>query len=1441
MRRLTDVLKGYDPTENLIYAEVELFKFNKEKIDLILNLDAPLSILEAYNLRAWVNNELKKDLNIKIKYKNKNEIKAKDIVSDWENIKKYISYDIPLGETMLKDINIKNENEKIIIEGDMSLNLFLGDLKIEDILKNALENIFGINYICEMKDITNEVNEEKNISQHPNINLEQGVMKIKSNPKKKKENKSEKQDEEIILPKSGLICGRNQFGSKNIKKYKITEIHSMSGRVMIEGIIFNVEKRYIEKNDSTLFILSVYDGTSSIIVKKFINKNKLKIAEKYLDKNLGVKVYGMAQFDQFSQDLVIMADSFYECKINVKKEKEDTYPRKRAELRCHTKMSALEGVINPEELINRAQKYNMPGIGITDDGGVQAFPTINKLTKDLEDFKVLYGVDGFLVNDTEDPIFNYKGQNIKGEVYSFLDIETTGLSFRTDKIIEIGVIKVKDGKEIDRFSSFVNPEMPIPNYITEITEINDSMVKDAPKIDEVIKEFYNFIGDSILVAHNADFDIGFLRNNVEKYLGERLDNTYLDTLRLARLTIPEVKRFALGRLASFFQIKVDVAHRAVDDVETMIAVTNKIFERIEEKNINSWKDFCINYKPDKETYKALKMYRATIFAKNQKGLLNLYRMISLSHVNYFYIKPRILRSILEEHSEGIIKGSGGIEGEIYDAVISGKADNEILDIMKFYDFIELVPFANAYILYKNGNIKNKKDWEEINKKIINIANKAEKTVVATGDVYLLDKEDKIYREIIKTGKKQKNADIQPDVYFRTTNEMIEEFEYLGKETAEKIVIDNSLKILNLCEKVSPISPLKCTPEIEGSEEELTNLVMTKAKEIYGEDIPKLIKDRIDTELKSIISNGFAVLYILAQKLVKKSNDDGYMVGSRGSVGSSLVAFMAGISEINSLPPHYICPNCKYSEFTDIVDNGYDLEDKKCPKCGHELRKDGMNIPFETFLGFSGDKEPDIDLNFSSEYQTKAHKYTLEIIGDGKTYKAGTIGTIAEKTAFGYTKHFYEDKGIHVNKPEIGRIAKGCEEIKASTGQHPGGIIVLPAGHEINEFTPVQRPADRMDVDIITTHFDYHAIDHNLLKLDMLGHDNPTIIKMLEDITNTKAKDIPMDEKETMSLFSSDKALKIDKEKYPLNSNGVELGTNGIPEFGTGFVKEMLKKTKPTTFNELIRISGLSHGTNVWLGNAEKLIDDGICTLKDAICTRDDIMVYLIKMNLPPAKAFKIMECVRKGKGLTEEQENIMRENNVPDWYIDSCKKIQYMFPKAHAAAYVTASFQIAWYKVYYPAAYYSVFLSVKGKDFDGLLMSGSYEEVLNNYIELKNKTKLTDVEKNMLTIFEIVVEMYRRNIVFLPVDLYKSHYKNFVVEEDGKIRMPFSALPGLGEKASKNIYEATRKRLRKNDKYKSRDTIKEECKIGDSVMDLLDKAGALSGIPQSDQISFFDL
>ena len=1498
MDKITNIFKGFEPSENLMFTEVTKYKDGKEKINLKLKSDNQISVKEALNLRNWANANLKKDLDLEIKYTAPSKVSIKEITDDWDNIKKYISYDVPFGESMLKSTTIEEKNGCLVVNASQELSLFLGDLKLDELVRDSLNKVLGFNCICslngkeneapvndfkiESKSLDNNENKNKNevkekleenkasgekvvldkkitISKEKedtkksvdinitktndgNMKIDLNSMEVSVKRTRKKPKEKEMVKKELELPASGLIDGRNQYGSKNIEMYKMSEINNYSGRVLVQGEIIKVDQRYIEKNDTTLFTFAVYDGTTTMNIKKFVNSNKYELANKYIEKGRGIKVYGMAQYDPYSQDLIIMADSMYVAELPEKNKRQDTYPRKRVELRCHTKMSMLEGVIDPDKLIQRAREYNMPGIGITDDAGVQVFPTIMNLTNDLDDFKVLYGLDGFMVNDKEDPIFNYNGQKIEGSTYSFLDIETTGLSFRNNEIIEIGVIKVKDGKEIDRFSSFVNPGVLIPQEIIDITNITNEMVKNAPDIKQVISEFYDFVGDSILVAHNADFDIGFLRYNVKKHIGKKLDNTYLDTLRLAQITIPEIKRYTLGRIANFFGITVTVAHRAVDDVETMIAVTNKIFERIEEKGVDTWEDFSKNYEVDEEVHQRLRTHRITIFAKNQKGLLNLYRLVSSSHVHYFYIKARILRSILEKHMDGLLLGSGGIDGEVYEAVISGKSKKEILDIMKFYDFIEIVPFENAFVLQREESVKNLDQWAEINKYIIELAESLDKIVVATGDVYLLDKEDKIYREIIKTGKKQRNANIQPEVYFRTTNEMIDAFKYLGKEKAEEVVIDNPIKIMDMCEKVIPISPEKCPPRIDGSDKELTELVMTKAKKIYGDVLPELIKERIDTELNSIISNEFAVLYILAHKLVKKSNDDGYMVGSRGSVGSSLVAYMAGISEINSLPPHYICPNCKYSEFSDVAANGYDLPDKVCPKCGTNLKKDGMNIPFETFLGFSGDKEPDIDLNFSSEYQAIAHNYTLELIGDGETYKAGTIGTIAEKTAYGYTKHFFEEKEKHLTKPEIERISLGCKDVKASTGQHPGGIIVLPAGREINEFTPIQRPADNMNVDIITTHFDYHAIEHNLLKLDILGHDNPTILRMLEDATKVAPQDIPLDDAETMTIFSSNNILKIDEEKYPLNIRKIpnDVGTKGIPEFGTNFVQEMLRKTRPTTFDELIRISGLSHGTDVWLGNAEELINAGTCTLKDAICTRDDIMVYLINKGLPHASSFKIMESVRKGRGLKEDQEAMMREHNVPDWYIDSCKKIKYMFPKAHAAAYVTSAFQIAWYKVNYPKAYYATFLSVKGKDFDGFLMSGEYFTVLENYMELINKPKLTDVEKNMLIIFDIVIEMYRRGIKFLPVDLYKSHYKNFLIEEEG-IRMPFSGLPGLGEKASKGIYDAAQEKVKNNTKFTTRDMLREEAKIGDSIIELLSRAGALDGLPESNQISFFEM
>ena len=1007
-------------------------------------------------------------------------------------------------------------------------------------------------------------------------------------------------------------------------------------------------------------------------------------------------------------------------------------------------------------------------------------------------------------------------------------IETTGLSFKTEKITELGAVKLKNGEIIDTFESFVNPEKPIPDKIVQITNITDDMVKDAPTIEEILPKFIEFMGDSVLVAHNASFDIGFIRYNAEQ-IGYKLDNTYIDTLRLAKELFPDYKKYKLGIIAENLGIKVEVAHRALDDVITLVKVFNVMIDMMKEKGISKINE--IDEKCQGEiNVKNLPSYHAIILTQTQKGLINLYKLISFSHLNYFYKKPRIPKSLYEKYSEGLIIGSACEAGELYRAIVAGKSDEEIEEIARYYDYLEIQPIGNNEFMVRNGTVNNEEDLKDINRKIVELGDKLGKLVVATCDVHFMDPQDEIYRRILMAGQGYDDADNQAPLFLRTTNEMLEEFAYLGYDKAYEVVVTNTNKISDMCENVCPISPDKCPPHIEGCEKEIENIAMSKAKELYGEDLPEIVKQRLDKELNSIIKNGFSVMYIIAQKLVWKSNEDGYLVGSRGSVGSSFVANMTGITEVNSLQAHYRCPHCKYSDFTDYgFKNGFDLPDKKCPKCGHTLKKDGMDIPFETFLGFDGDKEPDIDLNFSGEYQSKAHKYTEVLFGKGKTFKAGTIGTIAEKTAFGYVKKYFEERQIVVSNAEVSRIATGCTGVKRTTGQHPGGIIVVPKDREIYEFCPVQHPADDPNSDIITTHFDYHSIDKNLLKLDILGHDDPTVIRMLQDITGIEPTTIPLDDKATMSIFSSTDALGVTSKQ--INS---EVGSYGVLEFGTKFVRGMLVDTRPKTFEELIRISGLSHGTDVWLNNAQSLIEAGTIKLDEAICTRDDIMIYLIKMGLPPKTSFKIMECVRKGKGLTEEQEAIMRENNVPDWYINSCKKIKYMFPKAHAAAYVTMAFRIAWFKVHIPKAYYTAFFFIRADEFDSEIMINGEERVKNKMKEIDSQgNNVTVKDKNMYAILEIVLEMYERGYKFLPIDLYKSDATKFIMEDEG-IRPPLNSIAGLGTVAAQSIVEA-----RKDGKFMSINDLQIRSKAGKSVIEILRNVGCLKGMSESNQMSLF--
>ena len=1238
-----------------------------------------------------------------------------------------------------------------------------------------------------------------------------------------------------------LILGKNMNITAPL--VKVADLGVEDGQVSLDGEIIFMEDREL-KNGKTLLSFDLYDGSSTMTCKAFLPKESAKKIIKRLGKVKGIKIEGNAQMDSFSNELTVMANTIIEGN-GVKKEiRQDNAEVKRVELHMHTKMSQMDAVTSAEDLIKRAIKWGMKSIAITDHGVVQAFPEAYHLVgDDNPDIKIIYGVEAYLAPDNTKSIYNGKGQDIDA-TYCVLDLETTGFSATNDRITEIGIMKVKNKEVIDEFSCFVNPERHIPERVTEVTNITDEMVKDAETIEQVFPKMLEFLGDqenTVIVAHNANFDVGFLKQNAKR-LGYDFDYSYLDTLSLAKDLFPDYKKYKLGKIAENLGIKVEVAHRALDDVDTTVKVFNVMIDMLKEKGAKKLEDIdevAADPAAKAEEYKKLKTYHAIILAKNSVGLKNLYKLVSFSHLDYFYRKPRILKSLYKKYSEGLILGSACEAGELYQAIEQGRPDEEVEEIAQDYDYLEIQPIGNNQFLIRNGIMRDEEDLRDINRKIVALGEKLNKPVVATCDVHFMDPQDEIYRRILEAGQKYDDADNQAPLYLRTTEEMLKEFEYLGEEKAYEVVVTNTNKISDMCEQISPISPEKCPPHIPGCEEDIKNIAYQKAHELYGDPLPKIVQERLDKELDSIISNGYSVMYIIAQKLVWKSNEDGYIVGSRGSVGSSLAAFMTGITEVNSLQPHYRCPNCKYSEFEDYgVGNGFDLPDKDCPKCGHKLTKDGMDIPFETFLGFNGDKEPDIDLNFSGEYQAKAHKYTEVIFGKGTTFKAGTVGTVADKTAYGYVRGYFEDRGIPMNRAEMQRLSVGCTGIKKTTGQHPGGIIVVPKGREIYEFTPVQHPADDPNSDIITTHFDYHSIDGNLLKLDILGHDDPTVIRMLQDLTGIAPTDVPLDDKETMSIFNSTEALGVTPEQ--IHS---EVGTYGIPEYGTKFARGMLLDTKPTTFDELIRLSGLSHGTDVWLGNAQTLIEQGVVTLQEAICCRDDIMIYLIKKGLPPDKSFKIMEAVRKGKVAKgkepkwkDEYIPLMKEHDVPDWYIKSCEKIKYMFPKAHAAAYVTNAFRIAWFKVHIPLAYYAAYYSIRAKAFDAQYMIFGKEKVKNKMkeIEIKNQKKeATKAELDMYDDLEIVLEMYERGFEFLPVDIYESEASKFKIQ-DNKLRPPLNSIPGFGTVAAQGIVNA-----RKDGKFMSIDDLKIRAKIGASGAELLKQFGCLEGMSQSNQLSLF--
>ena len=1235
-----------------------------------------------------------------------------------------------------------------------------------------------------------------------------------------------------------VIYGRD-FEEESME---IEKIDGPIGEVVIRGKILSVDTREI-RNEKTIIIFSVTDFTDTIVLKIFARNDDVPELLKEISGGKFVRVKGVATIDKFDSELTIGSIVGIKKCADFTTVRMDTSVEKRIELHCHTKMSDMDGVSDVKDIVKRAMKWGHKAIAITDHGDVQAFPDANHTVPSDSDFKVIYGVEAYLVDDLKGMVTDSQNQDLDAD-YVVFDLETTGFSPETNRIIEIGAVKVQNGKIVDKFSTFVNPQVPIPFRIEQLTSINDSMVIDAPVIADILPEFMKFCEGCVMVAHNADFDMSFIKKNCQR-LDIPCKPTIVDTVALARVLLPNLNRFKLDTVAKALGVSLENHHRAVDDAGCTAEIFVKFIEMLRERGMSTLDEVNAMGTSSVQNVQKMPTYHAIILATCDQGRTNLYKLISLAHIKYYHRRPRIPKSEFIRYRDGLLIGSACEAGELYRAILNGRPEEEISRLVNFYDYLEIQPLGNNAFLVRDEDspVASNDDLIEINKKIVRLGEQFHKPVVATCDVHFLDPEDEIYRRIIMAGQGFKDADEQAPLFLRTTEEMLKEFAYLGSEKAEEVVITNTNRIADMCEKISPVRPDKCPPVIENSDQMLRDICYNKAHKMYGDPLPEIVQERLDRELNSIISNGYAVMYIIAQKLVWKSNEDGYLVGSRGSVGSSFVATMSGITEVNPLHAHYLCKHCQYSDFdSDLVKSfsgrsGCDMPDKLCPRCGKPLSKEGFDIPFETFLGFKGNKEPDIDLNFSGEYQSKAHKYTEVIFGEGQTFKAGTIGTLADKTAFGYVKNYYEERGVHKRNCEIDRIVLGCVGVRRTTGQHPGGIVVLPMGEQIYTFTPVQHPANDMTVDITTTHFDYHSIDHNLLKLDILGHDDPTMIRMLQDLTGVDPTQIPLDDKAVMSLFQDTSALGI----TPDDLANCQLGALGIPEFGTDFAMGMLIDTQPKEFSDLVRIAGLSHGTDVWLGNAQTLIQEKKATISTAICTRDDIMIYLIGMGLDSEESFKIMENVRKGivaKGKCDkwpEWKQDMIDHNVPDWYIWSCEKIKYMFSKAHAAAYVMMAWRIAYCKVFYPLAYYAAYFSIRATAFSYELMCQGKEKLEGYMHEYeKRKDELSKKEQDTYKDMRLVQEMYARGFEFLPLDIYKSEPHHFQIV-DGKLLPALNTIDGLGDNAAVAIAEAAKDGI-----FLSKDDFRERTKVSKTTIELMSDLGLFGDMPESNQLSLFD-
>ncbi|MDL4840100.1 PolC-type DNA polymerase III [Aquibacillus rhizosphaerae] len=1350
-------------------------------------------------------------------YTNNKDLLEQDIYDYWQDFVFTVKDMSPAYKDLVHEQKPRLEGNKIKLTARNDAEGVALKKRLEPALKNYCHRIGALPYMLVI-DVKTEINDLEKFREQKAIEDQKLVQRAV----KDQEDRSKQKNDGV--PEGPVTIG---YAIKE-DSVPMESILEEERRMIVQGYIFDVDVREL-RSGRHLLIIKATDYTDSFQLKMFSKGDQDAEKFKQIKKGMWIKARGSVQTDTFTNELTMMVNDINQI---MPKTRQDKAPEgeKRVELHAHTTMSQMDAVVSATRIVEQAASWGHPAVAITDHAVAQSFPEAYAAGS-KHGIKVIYGLEANVVDDGVPIAYNVADVNLEDATYVVFDVETTGLSAVYDTIIELAAVKIKGGDIIDRFESFANPHHSLSQTTIDLTGITDDMVRNAPEVGQVLKDFHEWMGEDVLVAHNASFDMGFLNEGLKKIDYEKAPNPVIDTLELARFLFPDLKNHRLNTLCKKLDIELTQHHRAIYDAEATGYLLWKLVKLASEKEILNHNEFN-KHMGEGNAYQRSRPFHITLLAQNEIGLKNIFKLVSLAHIDYFYRVPRIPRSKLQAHREGLIVGSGCDKGEVFETMMQ-KSKEEAEKTAEFYDFIEIQPPTNYNHLIERELVQNEAQIFDILKNLTELADQMGKKCVATGNTHYIEPNDKIYRQILISSQNGNPLSRQtlPDVHFRTTDEMLDCFQFLSKEKAKEVVVTNTQFIADQIESIKPIKDDLYTPNIDGAEEEVRELSYNYARNLYGDELPELVEKRIEKELKSIIGHGFAVIYLISHKLVKKSLDDGYLVGSRGSVGSSLIATLTEITEVNPLPPHYQCPACKYNEFFNdgSYGSGFDLPDKDCPSCGTSLKKDGQDIPFETFLGFKGDKVPDIDLNFSGAYQPKAHNYTKVLFGEDNVYRAGTIGTVAEKTAYGYVKGYAGDHQLQIKNVEVDRLVSGCTGVKRTSGQHPGGIIVVPDDMEIYDFTPIQYPADDRNSEWKTTHFDFHSIHDNLLKLDILGHDDPTVIRMLQDLSGIDPKTIPTDDEEVMKIFSGPEVLGVTSDQIMCKT-----GTLGVPEFGTRFVRQMLEDTRPKTFAELVIISGLSHGTDVWLGNAQDLINNGICGLPDVIGCRDDIMVYLMHKGLDASLAFKIMEFVRKGKGLQDEWIDEMKKHNVPDWYIDSCKKIKYMFPKAHAAAYVLMAIRIAYFKVHHPIFFYAAYFSVRAGDFDlDVMVKGS--SVIRKRVEdiLAKGNDASPKEKNLSTVLELALEMNERGYSFQKVDLYRSSATDFIVDGDSLIP-PFNAVDGLGTNAALNIVKA-----REEGEFLSKEDLRLRSRISKTVLEYLDNHGCLEGMADKNQLSLF--